>query len=178
MKGAAIMAFRANQDNEDLLGLPEYLKRWPGLYQREGGRIVEASPQDIAVARSYPRFNDKGLIVDGKRLTILTENTTHRLDEEVRIIHVVEFTEPGYQAYIMGPKPIYGEYVNDELVTEAAPSGDPLVPVEYSGATLPTPAVDYNYDITSYRFQMPGLYRIQWRMGSLQSNILSIEVGT
>jgi hypothetical protein len=170
------MAFCDNQENADLPGLPEHLERWPGLYQREGDRIVEASPQDIALARSYSRFNDKGLIVDGRRITIITENTTHRPGDEVRVIHVVEFTEPGYQAYIMGPKPIYGEYINDELVTEAVPSGDPLVPVEYSGVTLPSPAVDYNLEITSYTFHSPGIYRIQWRLGLLTSNTLAVTV--
>jgi hypothetical protein len=171
------MASGDNQDKEGLPGVPEHLRRWPGLYQREGDRIVEASPQDIALARSYPRFQDKGLIVDGRRITILTENTMHRLGDEVRVIHVVEFTEPGYRAYIMGPKPIYGEYINDKLVTEPVPAGNPLVPVDYSGVTLPSPAVDYNFEITSYTFDSPGIYRIQWRLGSLHSNVLSIEVG-
>ena len=154
-----------------------YLYRWPGLYIREGERVVDAPAADVAVARSYPQFGDKGGLTDGRRITLLTENTFRHAGDEVRVIHVVEFTEPGQRAYVMGPKPVYGEYVNDQLMTIPVPEGDPLVPVTYNGVTLPTPAVDYNFDITSYRFQMPGLYKIQWRLGSLHSNVLSIEVG-
>jgi hypothetical protein len=165
-----------NQDKEDFPELPEHLKRWPGLYVRDGNRIVEASHRDIAVARSYARFQDKGAIVNGRRITILTENTTHRIADEARIIHVIEFAEPGYQAYIMGPKPIFGEYINDELVTEPIPTGDPLVPTEYSGVTLPSPAVDYNFGITSYMFHVPGIYRIQWKLGFLESNTLVVTI--
>jgi len=154
-----------------------YLYRWPGLYVREGERVVDAPAADAAVARSYPQFGDKGSVTDGRRITLLTENTFRHIEDEVRVIHVVEFTEPGQRAYIMGPKPVHGEYVNDQLMTAPVPGGDPLVPTTYNGVTLPTPAVDYNFDITSYRFQVPGLYKIQWRLGSLHSNVLSIEVG-
>jgi len=171
------MASGNDRDSVDQAGVPDYLQRWPGLYVRAGNRIVEAPPPDIAVARSYPRFRDKGPITGGRRITILTENTAHRVGDEIRIIHVAEFTEPGQRAYVMGPKPVYGEYVNDKLMAAPVPEGDPLVPTTYSGVTLPTPAVDYNFDITSYRFQMPGLYKIQWRLGSIHSNVLSIEVG-
>ena len=55
------------------------------------------------------------------------------------------------------------------------PGSIPL-PMEYSGVTLPSPAVDYNYDITAYRFNEAGTHLIQWRLGELRSNILSIEV--
>lgn len=155
----------------------DYLNRWPGLYVREGQRIVDASASDVAVARSYPQFGDKGSATDGRKITVLTENTLHTVGDEVRVIHVVEFTEPGYGAYVMGPKAVYGEYVNDQLMTDPVPRGDPLIPMTYNGVTLPTPVVDYNFDITSYRFDTPGVYAIQWRLGSLHSNILSIEVG-
>jgi len=170
------MTSRGDRRKEVTPAQAEYLKRWPGLYVRDGNRILDAPPRDVAVAKSYPRFQDKGQIVDGRRITILTESTIHRPGDEVRILHVVEFTEPGYQAYIMGPKPVYGEYVNDKLATEPVPAGDPLVPADYSGVTLPTPAVDYNFDITSYIFQAPGIYRIQWRLGLLKSNTLAVTV--
>jgi hypothetical protein len=159
-----------------LVELPDHLRRWPGLYVRDGERIIEASPQDTLVARSYAQYQDKGPVVGGRRITILTASTTRRVGDEVRIIHVVEFTRPGYQAYVMGPKPIFGEYVNDELVTEAVGERDPLVPDDYSGMTLASPAVDYNYDITTYRFNQTGAHTIQWRLGGLHSNILTIEV--
>jgi hypothetical protein len=154
----------------------DYLYRWPGLYVREGGRIVEALLADVAVARSYPQVTDKGGVIGGRRITILTRNSRHLVGEEVRVIHIVEFTEPGQRAYVMGPKPVYGEYVNGQLVTDPVPEGDPLVPLTYNGVTLPTPAVDYNFDITSYRFREPGARTIQWRLGPLHSNLLSITI--
>ena len=159
-----------------MVELPEYLKRWPGLFVRDGDRIIEASINDSMVARNYPYSKEKGTIVSGKRITILVESTIVNQGDEVRIIHVAEFTEPGYRAYVGGPKPIYGEYINDKLMTGQAPAGDPLVPLEYAGVTLPSPAVDYNYDITSYIFQEPGAYHIQWRIGLLQSNTLIVTV--
>jgi hypothetical protein len=77
----------------------------------------------------------------------------------------------------MGPKKVYGEIVNDQLVSEPIPDWeDPLVPEFYDGVVLPSPALDYNYDITVYTFSKPGIYRIQWQMGDLQSNILTPEV--
>lgn len=155
-----------------------YLYRWPGLYVREGERVVDAPAADVAVARSYPQFGDKGSVTDGRRITLLTEKAIRQVGDEVRVIHVVEFTEPGQRAYVMGPKPVHGEYVNDQLRTAPVPEGDPLVPTTYNGVTLPTPAVDYNYIITSYRFATPGVYTIQWRLGSLHSNVLSIGVDT
>lgn len=154
----------------------DYLHRWPGLYVRAAAGVVDAPAADVATARAYPQFGDKGRATGGRRITLLTEKTSHRVGDAVRVIHVVEFTESGQLAYVMGPKAVLGEYVNDELMTAPVPAGDPLVPTIYNGMTLPTPAVDYNFDITSYRFQLPGLYRIQWRLGALHSNVLSIEV--
>jgi hypothetical protein len=167
------MAMAAESERES-----GYLYRWPGLYVREGERVVDAPAADVAVARSYPQFDDKGSVTDGRRITLLTEKTLHHVGDEVRVIHVVEFTESGQRAYVMGPKPVHGEYVNDQLMTAPVPEGDPLVPTTYNGVTLPTPAVDYNFDITSYRFETSGVYTIQWRLGSVHSNVLSIGVGT
>ena len=39
---------------------------------------------------------DKGEIVGGKRLTILTNKDRYKPDEEVRVIHVMEAVEPGH----------------------------------------------------------------------------------
>lgn len=156
--------------------LPEYLKRWGGLFVREGDRIVDAPAPDIAVARDYPHFSDKGPVLGGRRITVLTQTLSHMAGEEVRVIHVVEYTEPGHQAYVVGPKTVFGEYVNDELMTDPVPEGDPLVPLTYNGLTLASPAVDYNFEITSYIFQVPGIYRIQWRLGVLHSNELAVTV--
>src|SRR5215211_3464324 len=159
--------------NGESFDTPEYLRRWPGLYVREGDRIVEAPADDVAVAKTYPTFDDKGDIVDGRRITILTKSTTHQPGDQVRVLHVVEYTQPGFQVYVMGPKRVYGETVNGELVTDTVPDEDPFHPSEYSGVTLPSPAVDYNYEITSYSFQRPGVYRIQWQLRKLKSNLLT-----
>ncbi len=157
--------------------LPEYLTRWPGLYVRQGDGIVDAPAQDIAVAQRYPGARQKGALVDGMRLTLLTEKQAYRVNESIHVIHVVEVTEPGRQVYVMGPKAIYGEYLDDQLATELPPPGsDPLAPSMYSGRVQLSPAVDYNYDITVYTFAEPGTHTLQWRIGTLQSNTLLIVV--
>ena len=150
---------------------PEHLRHWPGLYMRKGDKIIEALPEDIAVAKSYPLAKDKGKVVDGKRLTILTMKNRYLVNEEVRVIHVMEAVGLGHKIFAMGPKTIYGEYVDGNLVT----------PVEapeqiYDGLVLDSPDVDYNYDITSYRFFEPGRHRIHWQMGELRSNTLELEI--
>lgn len=156
--------------------VPEHQRRWPGLYVREGESVVEAPPRDVVVAKSYPHFADKGPETAGRRITIMTERLKHRVGEDVRVIHIVEYTEPGHQAYVMGPKAVFGEYLNGELATAPVPDGDPLIPSAYNGRVLPSPAVDFNFEITSYRFESPGVYRIQWRLNELHSNVLEIEV--
>lgn len=157
--------------------IPEHLRRWPGLYILQGNQIIEAPAEDIAVARGYPTCSDKGPILDGKRLTILTKKTTYQVNEEIRVIHVVEVIEGGHHVYVMGPKLIYGEYVDGQLVTEPLPDrDDPLVPRMYNGAVLPSPAVDYNHEITTCTFSEPGTHQIYWKLGSLQSNVLKLEL--
>ena len=164
-------------DDENSKGIAPHLRRVADLYVRDGDRLVRASAEDTAVARSYPTFEDKGPVIDGQRLTLMTKQKTYHANEKIAVIHVVEVTEPGRQVYVMGPKPVYGEYVDGKLATEPVPKGeDPLAPRLYSGAVLPSPAVDYNYDITTYAFSKPGVHRIEWKMGKLHSNVLLIEV--
>src|SRR5215472_17743754 len=127
--------------------LPPYLKEWRGLWTRKGNEISEALPEDVAVAKSYPTTDEKGEVVRGSRLTILARKKRYQVGEEVRVIHVLEVLEPGHEVFIMGPKPIYGEYVDGHPVTPEFP---PLS--DYDGVVLESPNVDYNYDITSYRF--------------------------
>ena len=135
------------------------------------------SPDDQVLARSYPEWPDKGPLIDGRRISIGTAKRKVRLNEEVRIVHVAEIAVPGHTVYVMGPKSVQGEYVDGVLVTEPGPaSGDALDPGIYDGVTLPSPAVDSNYDITSYRFDTPGLHRIFWQPGDLKSNVLEVEV--
>ena len=151
---------------------------WPGLFRREGDQIVPAAPGDQEVARSYCEFPDKGPIFEGQRITILTRSVRQPFDQPVRIIHVCEAISASVCLFVMGPKPVYGEYVDDVLVTQPTPTDeDPLRPSAYDGRVLTGPAVDYNFDITSYIFDKVGTHIIQWRpIGGLASNILRIEI--
>ena len=150
--------------------VPEHLRRWPGLFVREGDKIVEAPPEDVAVAKSYVTFPNKGEVKNGYRTTIMTKKSQYRVDEEVRVIHMLEVVEPGHKVFVMGPKKIYGEYVDGRLVTAPRPSV-----WSYNGLVAQSPEVDYNYEITTYRFNEPGTHKIVWKEG-VESNTLVIEV--
>lgn len=150
----------------------EYQRRWPGLFMRQGDRVVEAPREDIEVAKSYPSWANKGAVVGDRRITIMTRATSYRVGEEVRLVHVLEVLEPGQKVFVMGPKTVYGEYVDGRLATAAA--SDPAQ--AYDGRALDSPAVDYNYDITHYRFSEPGRHTIYWQMDELRSNTLDIDV--
>jgi hypothetical protein len=157
--------------------LPEHLHHWPGLYVRDGARIVAAPVEDQLVAKRYPAWPDKGPVTGGIRLTIMTSRLAYQTGEEVRVIHVLEGTEPGHEIYVMGPKPVHGEWVDGRLATGPPPDADdPLAQPLYDGAVLSSPAVDYNYDITSYRFFEPGSHTICWKLGALESNTLRLQV--
>jgi len=157
--------------------IPEHLRHWPGLFVRSGDQIVEAPPEDQALAQTYPRWSDKGPLIAGRRITCLTPKTTYGLNEGIHVIHVYEVVVPGHLVYVMGPKPVYGEYLDGRLVTLEPPQGeDPFVPANYDGRALPSPAVDYNYDVTIYSFSAPGRHQIDWRIGGLRSNTLEFEV--
>jgi len=82
--------------------LPEYLKHWPGLSMRQGDAIVQALPEDVAVAKSYPTAKEKGPLIGGQRITLLTKKTRYQAGEDVRVIHVLEIVEPGHQLFVMG----------------------------------------------------------------------------
>jgi hypothetical protein len=151
----------------------------PGLFVREDDRILRATTEDEEVAQGYPAFPDKGRIVDGYRLTILTRSIAIPAGEPVHIIHVCEAVVPGLLLYVMGPKPVHDEYVNGILATKALPEGeDPLVPDLYDGRIVRGPGIDYNHEITQYRFRKPGIYLIQWRPGKFSSNTLAIKVSS
>lgn len=157
--------------------VPQHLLREPTLRVRHGERIVDAPAADQEVARGYPHWPDKGPVTAGVRLTLMCARRTVRASEEVRVVHVLEATGPGEDVYVMGPKPVLGEIVDGRPATAPAPAGEkPWVPRAYDGVVLPGPAADYSYEITSYRFEDPGMHRIQWSMGDLRSNVLTIEV--
>jgi hypothetical protein len=151
--------------------IPDYLKEPPQLFARAGGSIVPAPPGDHAVAATYAASPVRGPLHENARITILTERARYKVGEEVRVIHVLEAPAPGVQLYVMGPKSIHGEYVDGVERTPPAPT-----PGTYDGRVLQSPGVDFNYEVTTYRFTTPGPHRIQWRADGRESNVLEIEV--
>jgi len=157
--------------------VPPHLQHFPGLFVRKGAEIVDAPAEDIEVAKAYPRSKDKGPLIDGHRITLLTKKRSYRVGEEVRVLHVHEIPGDGENIYPMGPKPIRGEVVNGKLVTPSVVADvDPFIPAVYDGAVVPSPAVDYNWEITTYRFSASGTRTIQWKLGKYASNILTVEI--
>lgn len=160
---------RGVDENADV---PEYLNRWPGLYMRQDGKIVEALPDDVDVAKGYPTVSSKGPVLEGRRITIMSLKNTYHVGEEVRVIHVLEVLEPGHEIFTMGPKAVSSEYVDGRAMT-ADICGEAQV---YDGRVLKSPGVDYNYDITAYTFDAPGRHKIYWQIGELRSNTLELNV--
>jgi hypothetical protein len=150
-----------------------------GLYERKGDKIVNASADDFAVAKSYHSFQDKGPVKDGQRITILTAKLKYKAGESIRVLHVLESVKSGIEVYVMGPKTITDEYVDGHL---AAPKG-PLSEA-YDGAVINRPIADFNYGITTYTFASPGNHTIQWKgyggLGDksqpLESNIITLRI--
>jgi hypothetical protein len=125
----------------------------------------------------YESFDDKGRSERGYRLTILTAIAQPRLGDVVRIWHVCESVSTVAPLYVMGPKPVWNEYVDDVLATEQLPPGeDPLAPSTYDGRVMDGPGIDTNYEITEYRFTSPGLHTVQWRLDPHLSNELRLAV--
>lgn len=162
-----------NDDN-----IPSSSASVPVIFVRVADTVREAPEADQAVAHSYPSWRDKGAIVGGRRLTILTEQLRARLRQEVRIVHVAEAFASDAVLYTMGPKAVLGEYVDAQLTTEPGPDrDDPLRPSGlYDGPVVPGPAVDYGYEVSVYRFESAGQHRIVWRLGPLVSNEIVISV--
>ena len=151
----------------------------PGLLERKNGKITNAPPEDFALAKTYHSFTNKGRLVGGQRITILTHKTKVKVGEPVRVLHILEAVEKDKTVYVMGPKTIYDEYVDGELRTPKGPGSE-----GYFGAVVNRPIADFNYEITSYRFYEPGRHTIQWMGGGhriqtpagLQSNVIQLEV--
>ncbi|MEO8841946.1 MAG: hypothetical protein ABI591_09835 [Kofleriaceae bacterium] len=153
-----------------------YQVRWGGLSVRDGDRLVDAPAADVAVAKGYPTWPFKGTAVDATVLTLMTAKTDYAVGEAIRVLHVLDVSVPGRGVYIMGPKRPAGEYLDGVLVT-----GLPEIPeypwvATYDGAVLPSPAIDYNYEITSYRFATPGTHELQWKLGAIASNVITVQV--
>lgn len=157
---------------------PAYLLKFPGLWVRQGDEIVEAPPEDVALAKTYARLVDKGPVIDGHRLTLMTRKLALAVGEEARVIHVHEVVVDGEMLFPMGPKPVRGEHLDGKLVSPTV-LGDPnpFVPDVYDGPTLASPGADYSWEITRYKFSAPGTHTVQWRLGKYTSNVLTFTVG-
>ena len=155
---------------------PAYQLRWGGLSVRDRDQLVEASAADAAVVQGYASWRDKGNEIDHTRVTVMTSKSDYAVGESIHVVHVFDLSVPGRSAFIMGPKPAVSEYLDDKLATTAPQAPHYPWVGEYDGATLLSPAIDYNFDITSYRFDAPGTHTIQWRPGNLVSNTLTIHV--
>ena len=154
---------------------PPHLDGWPGLSVRDGDALVDAPEADVAVARAYPDWSDKGPTTDGLKLSIATARVVYHVGEPVRVLHVAEVSA-GMQAHIMGPKPAFSEYVDGALRTVEPEVADyPWVGI-YDGAVLDGPNPDYNFDVTEYRFDAPGVHEIIWRPTPHASNTLRVVV--
>src|SRR3984893_4160583 len=74
---------------------PQYhLAHFPVLFVRFGDDIREAPEADQLVARSYPNWPDKGMILHSRRITILTASRHVRPHEAIRVIHVLDRMRP------------------------------------------------------------------------------------
>lgn len=147
------------------------------LFVRLGHRIVEAPEEDQAVLRRYGSWPEKGETHDHQRLTIMTRAGAYRAGEEIRIVHVYEVTGPGKELFVMGPKPVFGECVDEVLISAPPLGAGPFGLLRYDGRVLPSPGIDSNFEITSYRFTEPATtHRIVWKVGELVSNTLVVEI--
>jgi hypothetical protein len=156
-------------------GAPDTAAPFPGLYVREGDAIVDAPEPDVRLARSYRAWPEPGPAADGLRLTLMTARPQVEVGETVRVLHVVEVVDPARQVWVMGPKPAYAEYLDGALMTPLPETPEyPWVGL-HDGAVLEGPGVDYNFDVSSYRLDTPGLHFIQWCPGGASSNLLVIE---
>ncbi len=150
-----------------------------GLLERKGDKIVNAPQEDFELAKTYHAFKDKGPLIGGQRISILTKKTEYKVGEPVRVLHVLEAVMPGIIVYVMGPKTIYDEYVDGKLVTKKGPGNEP-----YNGAVVDRPIADFNYEITTYTFTESGHHTVQWKGGGhpiqgslgLESNVITLQI--
>jgi len=153
----------------------EHPVRIPEIYERRGGDIALAPDADQAVAQRY-WSSPHGEVHGGLRMTILAARQSYHVGEAVRVLHAVEAVDPSAEAWVMGPKPVFGEYVDG--VDRGRPPEVASYPWigEYDGAVVRGPAIDFNFDITSYTFDRPGRHTIEWRLGEVRSNTIVIDV--
>jgi hypothetical protein len=147
----------------------------PEIYERRGNDIALAPDEDQALAQRY-NSSPHGEIHNALRMTILTARTSYRVGEAVRVLHAVEAVDASVEAWVMGPKPVFGEHVDgvDRGPPPEVP-GYPWVGI-YDGRVVRGPAGDFNFNITSYTFDTPGRHTIEWRLGELRSNTIVLDV--
>jgi hypothetical protein len=141
-------------------------------------KFMKSPQEDVEVLRGYPRSTEKGPLTGPhrERLTILTAKKIYAQGEAVRVLHVHEITLPGGQLFVMGPKGIFGEYIDGRLVSYLAEAE----PSSYDGRVLPSPNVDDNYESSIYKMP-PGVHTLQWKFKTLsgtylESNVLRVEI--
>lgn len=100
---------------------------WPSqtsrrvAWERKGDKVVAAPAEDLPLAKTYHAFEDKGQLVAGQWLTIMTHNARCRMRTGSCILHILEAVESGKRAYLVGPKIACDEYVDGKLVTPKGP---------------------------------------------------------
>lgn len=87
---------------------------------------------------------------------LLTSKAECRPGEPVRVFHVCESMAP---------------YPPPEAES-------PLAPAPYDGRVHDGPGIDANYEVTEYRFEVPEVHTIEWRLGSHVSDLVRIEVSS
>lgn len=139
--------------------------------------VRQPTPRPIPIADPPTVLIDPAPVAqdDGLTLGIAADRTSVAVGEVVSVAHAVG-VPAGHDAWIMGPKPVYGENVDGQARTEMYETADYPWVGEYDGAVVPGPRVDNNFVVTSYRFATPGKHTIVWSIGGHVSNTLVIDV--
>ncbi len=147
------------------------------LFTRLDGQIVPLPSPDGDLGANYKDWVDKGVPMAGRRLSIATLHAKYKVGETFHVIHVLETVSEDLDAYIMGPKEVFGEYLDGIPSSRAWTAGeDPFTPLEYDGRVVRGPYWDAHFIHTNYTFMRPGTHEIVWRLGGLQSNTLKVEI--
>lgn len=146
------------------------------LYVRIPKDLVRAPEADNVVLRGYPKSPLRGRRNADRQITLLAERRVYAVNEPVRVIHVLEVFAKGEDLFVMGPKPITGEWVDGTRVTPEVPTWGAFTMGIYDGAVMQSPGLDVNFEISVYPFATPGLHHVQWRAGVVDSNVLCVEV--
>lgn len=148
-----------------------------GYMERVGDELRNIDAAGEAVIQSYHRFEGKPELVEGRRITLLSEVQTARVGDTIRIFHVYEDQRPEAELYVMGPKAIHGLCIDGKCVEPAGALGDyPEVGV-YDGRVIEQPGWDYNFEISKLVFDKEGEHTMEWITCGLVSNVVRVWVG-